>query len=103
VNLKERALAGALPWRGGSSRILCHPVPQSSSEEGTSAGDGSSVTPTATSRAAVSYVTEEPATALPPDSVEGSPTARRTPMAGRPRVRESAWSVLETLGTNNAG
>ncbi len=28
MNLKERALAGALPWRGGSSRILCHPVPQ---------------------------------------------------------------------------
>ena len=51
----------------------------------------------------MSYGTEEPATALPPDSVEGSPTARRTPMAGRPRVRESTWSVLETLGTNNAG
>ncbi len=57
---------------------------KSSSEEGASAGDGSSVTPTATSRAAVSYGTEEPATALPPGSVEGSPTARRTPMAGPP-------------------
>ena len=57
---------------------------KSSSEEGASAGDGSSSTPTATSRATITYGTEEPATALPPDSVEGSPTARRTPLAGQP-------------------
>jgi hypothetical protein len=57
---------------------------KSSSEEGAAAGDGSSVPPTATSSAAVSYETEEPATVLPPGSIEGSPTARRTPMAGPP-------------------
>ena len=57
---------------------------KSSSEEAASAGDGSSSTPTATSRATITYGTEEPATALPPDSVEGSPTARRTPLAGQP-------------------
>jgi hypothetical protein len=42
----------------------------SSEEQGTSDGDGYSATPTAT--------------ALPVGSVEGSPTARRTPMAGQP-------------------
>ena len=58
---------------------------KSSSEEAASAGDGSGATPAATtSPAAVTYGTEEPATALPPDSVEGSPTARRTPLAGQP-------------------
>ena len=57
---------------------------KSSSEEAASGEDGSSATPTAASRAAVSYGTEEPATALPPDSAEGSPTARRTPLAGQP-------------------
>ena len=56
---------------------------KSSSQEA-SAGDVSSATPTATSRAAVTYGTEEPATALPPDSVEGSPRVRRTPLAGQP-------------------
>lgn len=55
---------------------------KSSSSEGAPAGHGSSVPPTATSRASVSYGTEGPATTLPPGSVEGSPTARRTPMAG---------------------
>ena len=42
-------------------------------------GNGSG---TATSTATVTYGTEEPATALPPGSVEGSPMARRTPMGG---------------------
>jgi hypothetical protein len=55
---------------------------KSSSQEGTSTGYGYEGTPTATSTAAVTYRTEEPATALPPGSVEGSPTARRTPMDG---------------------
>jgi hypothetical protein len=54
---------------------------KSSSQEA-SVGNGSSATPTATSSAVTTYGTEEPATALPPDSVEGSPTARRTPMDG---------------------
>ena len=57
---------------------------KSTSEEGAYAGDGSGATPAATSRATITYGTEEPATALPPDSVEGSPTARRTPLAGQP-------------------
>ena len=58
---------------------------KSSSEEGASAGDGSGATPTATtSRATITYGTEEPATALPPDSVVDSPRARRTPLAGQP-------------------
>jgi hypothetical protein len=57
---------------------------KSSSQEGTSTGYGYEGTPTATSTAAVKYGTEEPATALPPGSVEGSPTATRTPMAEPP-------------------
>jgi hypothetical protein len=57
---------------------------KSSSEEGASAGDGSSVSPTATSGARMTYGSEEHATALPPRTVEGSPTARRTSMAGPP-------------------
>jgi hypothetical protein len=57
---------------------------KSSSEGGTSVGNGSSATPTATSSARVTYGTEEPATALPPGSVEGSPTARRTPLTDQP-------------------
>jgi hypothetical protein len=51
---------------------------KSTSQEA-SVGNGSG---TATSTATVTYGTEEPATALPPGSVEGSPTARRTPMGG---------------------
>ena len=57
---------------------------KSSSEGGASAGDGSGATPTATSTATITYGTEEPATTLPPGSVEGSPTATRTPMAEPP-------------------
>ncbi len=60
---------------------------KSSSEEAyTSSGDYDyyRATPTATSRATTTYGTEEPATALPPGSVEGSPTASRTPLARRP-------------------
>ena len=57
---------------------------KSCSQEGTSTGYGYEGTPTATSTAAVTYGTEEPATALPPDSVEGFPTTTRTPMAEPP-------------------
>jgi hypothetical protein len=57
---------------------------KSSSEKGAPASNGSSVTPTATSGATVTYGTEEPATALPPGSVEGSPTVRRTPLMDQP-------------------
>ena len=60
---------------------------KSSSQEESSSGEyGYSYesTPTATSSARVSYGTEEPATVLPPGSVEGSPTATRTPLAGPP-------------------
>ena len=58
---------------------------KSSSEEGYSADYGYyESTPTASSSARVTYGTEEPATVLPPGSVEGSPTARRTPLTGQP-------------------
>jgi hypothetical protein len=53
---------------------------KSSSEGGASESYGYRETPAATSSARVTYGTEQPATALPPGSVEGSPTARRTPM-----------------------
>ncbi len=53
---------------------------KSSSEEASSAGHGYSA-PTTTGRTAVSYGADETATALPPGSVEGSPTATRTPLA----------------------
>jgi hypothetical protein len=55
----------------------------SSEEQGPSVGDGTSV-PTTTGRTAVSYGADETATALPPGSVEGSPTATRTPLADQP-------------------
>ncbi len=61
---------------------------KSSSEEGTSGDYGYRGTPAATSSATITYGTEEPATALPPGSVEGSPTQRRTPMDG-PLMREA--------------
>jgi len=59
---------------------------KSSSEEGTSAGDGYGATPTATSTATITHGTEEPpATALPPVDVEGEPPeTRRTPPVGQP-------------------
>ncbi len=71
---------------------------KSSSEEGASAGNGSSTTPTATSTATITYGTEEPATALPPGSVEGSPTARRTPLTDQPpterdRTEQLPWGA----------
>ncbi len=57
-----------------------------SSSQGASAGGGSADGGygTATSSATVTHGTGEPATALPPGTVAGSPTARRTPMAGQP-------------------
>jgi hypothetical protein len=60
---------------------------KSSSEEGASGDYGYRGIPAATSSATTTYRTEEPATALPPGSVEGSPTERRTPMDG-PLLRE---------------
>ena len=57
---------------------------KSSSRGGDSAGDGSGATPASTGGGA-SYRAGEPATALPPDTVEGgSPTARRLPAAEQP-------------------
>jgi len=53
---------------------------KSSSQDGAYAGNG----PGATSSATVSHGTGEPATALPPGTVAGSPTATRTPMAEPP-------------------
>ncbi len=57
-----------------------------SSSQGASAGGGSADGGygAGTSNATISHGTGEPATALPPGTVAGSPTARRTPMAGQP-------------------
>jgi hypothetical protein len=57
---------------------------KSTSEEASSssAGYGDSA-PTTTGRTAVSYGADDTATALPPGSVEGSPTATRTPLANQ--------------------
>ncbi len=57
---------------------------KSTSEEASSAAGYGSSAPTATGRTAVSYGADETATALPPGSVEGSPTATRTPLADQP-------------------
>ena len=54
----------------------------SSSSSSSSAGYAYSA-PTTTGRTAVSYGADETATALPPGSVEGSPTATRTPLANQ--------------------
>lgn len=54
---------------------------KSSSQGGASASGG---TGTATSHATVSHETGESATALPPGSVEGPPTASRTPISEPP-------------------
>jgi hypothetical protein len=51
---------------------------KSTSQEAGSGGNGS---PAASTSATVTHGTGEPATALPPGAVEGSPTARRTPLA----------------------
>ncbi len=57
---------------------------KSSAQRGPSAGEGSGAIPTATSGAAVTYGTGEPATALPPDITEReSPTAMPMPTAGQ--------------------
>ena len=56
---------------------------KSSSEEASSGGYAYSA-PTTTGRTAVSYGADETATALPPGSVEGSPTATRTPLTDQP-------------------
>ncbi len=68
-------LGGAVALGFLATRFL-----KSTSQEAGSAGNGSG----ATSRAAVVHGTGEPVTALPPGSVEGSPTATRTPMAEPP-------------------
>lgn len=66
----------------------------SSFQEGTSAGDGPGTPPTATSRAAISHGTRDPATALPPDAVEGE-----SPAVGQPlRERERTDSLDDFLG-----
>jgi hypothetical protein len=65
-------LGGAVALGFLATRFL-----KSTSQE---AGNGSG----ATSRAEITHGTGEPATALPPGSVEGSPTARRTPLAEPP-------------------
>jgi hypothetical protein len=57
---------------------------KSTSEEASSAGYGDLSATTTTGRTAVSYGADETATALPPGSVEGSPTATRTPLADQP-------------------
>jgi hypothetical protein len=59
---------------------------KSSSQQVVSAGDGSSATLAATSKAAVYHGTEQPTTTLPQVSVEGeAPTARRLPtQTGQP-------------------
>jgi len=54
----------------------------SSSSSSSSAGYSYSA-PTTTGRTALSYGADETATALPPGSVEGSPTATRTPLANQ--------------------
>jgi hypothetical protein len=57
---------------------------KSSSEEASSARYADFGAPTTTGRTAVSYGADETTTALPPGSVEGSPTATRTPLADQP-------------------
>ena len=55
-----------------------------STSEGASSGGYDYSAPTTTGRTAVSYRADETATGLPPGSVEGSPTATRTPLADQP-------------------
>jgi hypothetical protein len=73
-------LGGAVALGFLATRFL-----KSTSQE---AGNGSAATSAATTSTTVTHGTGEPATALPPGSVEGSPTARRTPMAEPPPLRE---------------
>ena len=72
-------LGGAVALGFLTTRFL-----KSTSQEAGPAGNGSAATTSTT----VTHGTGEPATALPPGSVEGSPTARRTPMAEPPPLRE---------------
>ncbi|MDQ4128585.1 MAG: hypothetical protein M3151_11660 [Actinomycetota bacterium] len=57
---------------------------KSSEREGVSVGGGTSGNGGATSSAAVSHGTGEPATTLPPGTVAGSPTTTRTPIVEPP-------------------
>ena len=77
-------LGGAVALSFLATRFL-----KSTSQE---AGNGSAATSAATTSTTVTHGTGEPATALPPGSVEGSPTARRTPMA-EPPLREGRPTV----------
>ncbi len=56
---------------------------KSSSEEGDSADYGYRATPTASSRAATIYGTEEPTTALPPSDVDVEPPTAGPPLSDR--------------------
>ena len=75
-------LGGAVALGFLATRFL-----KSSSQEAAYSGNGSGTTSAATTSTAVTHGTDEPATALPPGSVEGSPAASRTPMA-EPPLRE---------------
>ena len=80
-------LGGAVALGFLATRFL-----KSTSQEAGPAGNGSGATPAATTSTTIAHGTGEPATALPPGSVEGSPTARRTPMA-EPPLREGRPEV----------
>lgn len=59
---------------------------KSTSQQADYGGNGYAAAPSATSNAAVTHGTGEPATELPPGPAEGSsPTTRRTPLAGHPQ------------------
>jgi hypothetical protein len=81
-------LGGAVALGFLATRFL-----KSTSQEAGSAGNGSG----ATSRATVIHGTGEPATALPPGSIEGSPTARRTPMTVQPLSEERGMEPSRDL------
>ncbi len=74
---------------------------KSSSEE---QGGSSAVTPSATSRATVSHGTEEPATALPPGTLEGgSPSVRRSTTTGQPLSDRESERTTELPPRNFEG
>jgi hypothetical protein len=81
-------LGGAVALGFLATRFL-----KSTSQEAGPAGNGSG----ATSRATVTHGTGEPATALPPGSIEGSPTARRTPMTVQPLSEERGMEPSRDL------
>jgi hypothetical protein len=66
-----------------------------SSSQGQTTRDGWSGA--GTSSATVSHGTGEPATALPPGTLAGSPTASRTPMASHPWARMCTRNLLGTF------